>query len=129
MSINFYYSLLGCVQQFLTPAPINDNDFYFVFFCQTLEKIFNKGLIRQQNTKYFNRTIDAYAWMVSVAREKDPGNLTYRTCVDSIKDKTEISSNDGRFRCLVKKCLMKKCLHISVERLVRLLNIFNEFHS
>ncbi|XP_076275255.1 uncharacterized protein LOC143206542 [Rhynchophorus ferrugineus] len=108
----------GCVQQFLNSASINDNNFYFVFFCQTLEKIFNKGLIRQQNTKYFNRTIDAYAWMVSVAREKDPGNLTYRTCVDLIKDKTEVSSNEGRFRCLVKKCLTKKCLHVSVERLI-----------
>ncbi|XP_030762981.1 uncharacterized protein LOC115887654 isoform X2 [Sitophilus oryzae] len=109
----------SCVQQFLnlnfTSTPITDNNFYFILFCQTLEKIFNKGLIRQQNTKYFNRIIDPYAWMVSISREKGTTILTYRNCVDCVREKKEIYSNEGRFRYLVKICLLKKCLQVSLE--------------
>ncbi|XP_030762980.1 uncharacterized protein LOC115887654 isoform X1 [Sitophilus oryzae] len=112
----------SCVQQFLnlnfTSTPITDNNFYFILFCQTLEKIFNKGLIRQQNTKYFNRIIDPYAWMVSISREKGTTILTYRNCVDCVREKKEIYSNEGRFRYLVKICLLKKCLQVSLECLI-----------
>lgn len=116
---------LGCVQQFLnlinTDTPISDNNFYFVFFAQSIEKIFNKGLIRQQNTKFFDRIIDVYAWMISIAKDSDLNcNLTYKNCVDQVKERLDVNNNEGRFRLLFKYCLMKKCLHVPVETLVSL---------
>ncbi|XP_060523377.1 uncharacterized protein LOC132700204 [Cylas formicarius] len=115
--------LKGFVQHFLTLANENvkivDNDFYFVSFAQTLEKIFNKGIIRQQNTKYFNRTIDPYVWMVSLAKSNAEANLTYSSCVENVRIRKDIQSNDGRFRLLIKYCLARRIVHVPVELLVK----------
>ncbi|XP_060519174.1 uncharacterized protein LOC132697647 isoform X2 [Cylas formicarius] len=116
--------LKGFVQHFLTLANENvkivDNDFYFVSFAQTLEKIFNKGIIRQQNTKYFNRTIDPYVWMVSLAKSNAEANLTYSSCVENVRIRKDIQSNDGRFRLLIKYCLARRIVHVPVELLTAL---------
>ncbi|XP_066260065.1 uncharacterized protein [Euwallacea similis] len=114
----------GCVQQFLTltnsNTPILDNNIYFLHFVQTIEKIFNNGLIRQQNTKFFDRTIDPYSWMSSITKDINiTSNLTYKTCVDNSRDRRDTHTNCGRFRLLIKYCLSKKCLHIPVEVLVK----------
>ncbi|XP_066159253.1 uncharacterized protein [Euwallacea fornicatus] len=114
----------GCVQQFLTltnsNTPILDNNLYFLHFVQTIEKIFNNGLIRQQNTKFFDRIIDPYSWMSSITKDINiASDLTYKTCVDNSRDRRDTHTNSGRFRLLVKYCLSKKCLHIPVEVLVK----------
>ncbi|CAH1135690.1 unnamed protein product [Ceutorhynchus assimilis] len=112
--------LKGCVQQFInlinTSTPITDNNFYFVLFTQTLEKIFNKGLIRQQNTKFFERTIDPYSWMSSIASEC---SFAYTNCVDQVNGRLDLATNEGKLRLLIKYCLMKKCSHFPVEALVK----------
>ncbi|KAJ8943686.1 hypothetical protein NQ318_015175 [Aromia moschata] len=114
----------GCVQQFISITSANgkicDNNFYFVLFGRNLEKIFNRGLLTHQNTLYFTRIIDPYAWMVSIVKAKsDIVTFNYRDCVDSVKSRCDIINNGARFRLLVKYCLMKKCLHVPVEFLVR----------
>lgn len=113
----------GVVQQFLQiisqHSQINDNDFYLATFCNLLEKIFESGLIRQQNTLYFIRYIDsAYCWMSSIVKEKSV-SLTYINCVDQVKSCSETATNRARFRLLVRYCLVKKCVHVPVEYLIR----------
>lgn len=84
-----------------------------------MEKIFHKGLIVQQNTLYFTRTIDPYAWMSSLIKAKSEiVTLTYKNCVDNVKSRCDAANNTARFRLLVKFCLMKRCLHVPVEFLV-----------
>ncbi|KAJ8926206.1 hypothetical protein NQ314_021444 [Rhamnusium bicolor] len=114
----------GCVQQFFNVinnnGKIYDNYFYFILLGRTLEKVFNKGLIAQQNTLYFTRIIDPYAWMVSIIKAKSGiVTFTYKNCVDIVKERCDIVNNGARFRLLVKYCLAKKCLHVPVEFLMR----------
>ncbi|KAJ8915173.1 hypothetical protein NQ315_000426 [Exocentrus adspersus] len=114
----------GCVQQFFKISTentqISDNNPSFVLLGTSLEKIFDKGLIAQQNTLYFNRTIDPYSWMSSLVKAKsDIVTLTYKNCVDNVRERCDTPNNTARFRLLVKYCLMKHCLHVPVEFLIR----------
>ncbi|XP_018578539.1 uncharacterized protein LOC108916731 [Anoplophora glabripennis] len=114
----------GCVQQFIkidnNNDQISDNNPNFIVLENSLEKIFNKGLITQQNTLYFIRTIDPYAWMSSLTKAKsDIVTLTYKNCIDNVKNRCDAVNNTARFRLLVKFCLMKRCLHVPVEFLLR----------
>ncbi|XP_050302574.1 uncharacterized protein LOC126740541 isoform X1 [Anthonomus grandis grandis] len=118
-------NIKGCVQHFVnltnsdnptTTTIISDNNHHFILFAQTLEKIFEKGFVREQNTKFFNRIVDVFSWMMSISKDTD--NFTYQNCVDQVRTRNELGSNEGRFRLLVKYCLVKKCLHVPVETLV-----------
>ncbi|KAJ8984673.1 hypothetical protein NQ317_015764 [Molorchus minor] len=114
----------GCVQQFLTitstDGKITDNNFYFVLFGRALDRIFNRGLLAHQNTLYFTKIIDPYAWMVSVVKSKSEiVTFNYKNCVDNVRNCGNAIDNVARFRLLVKYCLVKKCLHVPVEFLVR----------
>ncbi|KAL1495010.1 hypothetical protein ABEB36_010500 [Hypothenemus hampei] len=111
----------GCVQQFINLStvhtPISDNNVYFLAFAQTIEKIFNQGLIPQQNTKYLDRIVNAYVWMIDIVdnNQVHPAFYTYKNCCDQVKDKYHLNGNCAKFRWLIKHCLMKKCLHMPIQ--------------
>ncbi|XP_019880278.1 uncharacterized protein LOC109608298 [Aethina tumida] len=113
----------GCVQIFLkenaSQTKVTDNNSTTLDFLYTLEKIFNFGLITQQNTLYFNRTIDPFCWLSSIIKEKSEIiTYTYINCVESTKEKAGLRNNTAKFRYLLKTCLVKKCLHVPVEFLM-----------
>jgi len=102
-----------------TATPISDNNIYLLHFVQTIETIFDSGLIRQQNTKFFDRTIDPFSWMISV----DQVTFAYKTCTEAVKNRPDVHTNTGRVRLLIRYCLVKKCLHVPVEALVQFFNV------
>lgn len=116
--------IAGCIQQmFLQQSnsnqPIQDNDFYLVLFCTTIEKIFQKGLIQQQTSLYLIRQIDPYTWMSNIAKENSSRiTFPYRNCVDNVEECADLHTNEARFRLLLKYCLIKQCLHVPIQFIV-----------
>ncbi|CAH0564604.1 unnamed protein product [Brassicogethes aeneus] len=116
--------LKGCVLDLIkdksTQGKISDENENISKLYVTLEKIFNFGLIKQQNTLYLNRTIDPYCWLSSCIKEKsDIITYTYINCVERVKDRGGLRNNLAKLRFLIKVCLVKKCLHVPLEFLLR----------
>lgn len=63
----------------------------------------------------------AWRWIEKTMKSDDFYNENYQITqvIESVKQRKDVLTQDGRFRLAVRYCLVRKCLHRPIEYLVR----------
>ncbi|CAK9833293.1 hypothetical protein ANTRET_LOCUS10002 [Anthophora retusa] len=102
-----------------TGKEIDDENKDLVFFCKSLEKCFQKGILMRMNPVNFPKLPDAWYWLEEIAEKHFSSCCTYSLVVEQVKHVPKVYTPTGHLRLLIRTCLVKKCLHMPVEMLVR----------
>lgn len=96
---------------------ITDDCPSLVPFCETLEAIFNQGLVIRGDM-----VPPPWAWLNAVAYEMDRGVVprifSYVRSIEETRESQKVLTELGKFRLLLRCCMLHKCLHVPVEVMV-----------
>ncbi|XP_076763976.1 uncharacterized protein LOC143431269 [Xylocopa sonorina] len=98
---------------------IDDENEDLPFFCKSLEKCFQKGVLMRLNPIGFPKLPDAWYWMEEIAEKHFSSCCTYSLVIEQVKQNSKVHTPTGQLRLLIRTCLMRKCLYMPVELLVR----------
>lgn len=118
------FVLVACTLKFLQEASnsgvVTDDNQDLLVFCHAIEKIFNFGLLPQQNGfGFIVKNGVPWNWLERLGNTKH-GVITfaYSDSVDKVRQNCTVQTSRGKFRLLVRLCLAKGCLHVPIEFLV-----------
>lgn len=126
--------LKGCVLKLVQTSGnsgITDDNAELQDFCQSLERVFQKGLLRS-TTMGFTNVSESWYWLEHLASEHSGATFNYISSVNAVKASQKVVTPTGRLRLLIRTCLVSRCLHVPVEILVRKghpRNLYDESHS
>ncbi|PNF43814.1 hypothetical protein B7P43_G07762 [Cryptotermes secundus] len=113
--------LKGCVLKLVQmsgSSEITDDNAELQHFCQSLERVFQKGLLR--NTALgFTNVFESWYWLEQLACQHSGATFNYISSVNAVKASQKVVTPTGRLRLLIRTCLVNRCLHVPVEILVR----------
>lgn len=113
--------LKGCVLRLVQTSGSNevtDENAELQPFCQILERVFQKGLLRN-TTLGFTKISESWYWLEQVASQQNGVPFSYVSSVNAVKSSHKVLTPIGKLRLLIRTCLVKRCLHVPVEILVR----------
>lgn len=102
---------LRLIQEAEKNMEITDETNDLMPFCQTLEKIFQKGC-----------TNESWNWLEALGQEMGNGrfekSFSYIRAVETVQNCQKIKTPIGKLRLLIRCCLVNKCLQIPVQIMV-----------
>ncbi|XP_054288917.1 uncharacterized protein LOC129004374 isoform X2 [Macrosteles quadrilineatus] len=112
--------LKGCAVQFLSvPQPITDGSPSLRPFCESLERILQRGLLVRINAIGYWRDPEPWNWMERLALSKFGAPYMYQLAVEKVRKCEKVRTHVGRMRLLIRHCLNNRCLHIPFQLLLR----------
>ncbi|XP_067006340.1 uncharacterized protein [Anabrus simplex] len=100
-------------------TEINDSNVHLQPFCQSLEHIFQKGLLLQTSSLGFPRSPESWYWLEEIANKASSPSYNYISSVNTVKLSQKVVTAVGKLRHLIRICLVNRCLHVPVEILIR----------
>ncbi|KAL0278293.1 UNVERIFIED_CONTAM: hypothetical protein PYX00_000150 [Menopon gallinae] len=94
-------------------GEITDNSSHIISLCDTLERIFQKGII-----VHGWNSLDELALMMDLGN-LGPKSFAYLRAAEMVRTCPKVKSPTGKLRLLIRSCLVNRCLHIPVEIMVR----------
>lgn len=110
-------SLLKLVQT-SGSSEITDDNAELQHFCQNLERVFQKGLLRNTSLG-FAKVSESWYWLEQLASQRSGVAFNYVSSVNAVKTSQKVVTPTGKLRLLIRTCLVHRCLHVPVEILVR----------
>lgn len=113
--------LKGCVLKLVQTSgssEITDGNEELQHFCQNLERVFQKGLLRTTSLG-FTKISESWYWLEQLASQHRGVAFNYISSVNAVKTSQKVVTPTGKLRLLIRTCLVSRCLHVPVEILVR----------
>ncbi|KAG7189461.1 hypothetical protein KM043_017157 [Ampulex compressa] len=108
---------------------IDDTNVDLPFFCKSLEKCLQRGVLTRVNVIGFPRVPDAWFCLEEIAERNQSVCPTFSLAVEQVRENAKVYTPTGRLRLLIRTCLTRKCLHMPIEILVRTPSWATEFYS
>jgi hypothetical protein len=99
-------------------SEITDDNAELQHFCQNLERVFQKGLLRSTSLG-FAKVSESWYWLEQLASQHSGVAFNYISSVNAVKTSQKVVTPTGKLRLLIRTCLVNRCLHVPVEILVR----------
>ncbi|PSN36850.1 hypothetical protein C0J52_14969 [Blattella germanica] len=111
----------GCVVKWVQTSDsseITDGNGELQPFCQILEKIFQKGLLRN-STMGFTKVSESWNWLEQMGHQNNGVPYSFTSSVIAVKSSQKVVTPTGKLRLLIRTCLVNRCLQVPVELLIR----------
>ncbi|XP_012283921.1 uncharacterized protein LOC105701613 isoform X2 [Orussus abietinus] len=100
-------------------TEITDDNEHLPFFCKSLERCLQKGVLVRTNALGFPKLPEAWYWLNESSNWKDSLFYAFSTTIETVKQSEKVQTPIGRLRLLIRNCLVRKSLHVPIEFLVR----------